>query len=367
MKRTFLPFLVAILFCSLAMRVQAQSDLQTQLQKISGSAGQSYVAPVVNGFGTNLNGGWFHGAPKTSLLGIDIQIGVVVMGTPFKDDEKTFSSTGTFRFNQDQASQIVSQYGNIPAAARPTIIQQISAKDYTVSIAGPTATGTPYDAAHPSHSNQVYVRFPGDAFTVNGTTYQINPVDQGQGIGGIKQLQSLSTLPLAAPQITIGTVYGTQATLRYLPAMSLTNAVGKVKYVGFGIQHNASRWFPGIPVDVSLSYFTQKLTIDPYVEAKGSAFGLTASRQFGLGILNVTPYGGFSIEKSNMAFTYNQTGTFVVNNIAVQNLPINFSVDGANTSRLTIGANFRLLYLNINADYNIGKYKSFTGGLMFII
>ncbi|HTR82687.1 MAG TPA: DUF6588 family protein, partial [Bacteroidota bacterium] len=46
---------------------------------------------------------------------------------------------------------------------------------------------------------------------------------------------------------------------------------------------------------------------------------------------------------------------------------ISFELDGQNSSRLVLGLSLKLLFLNINADYNVSTYNSFTGGLMFII
>ena len=48
-------------------------------------------------------------------------------------------------------------------------------------------------------------------------------------------------------------------------------------------------------------------------------------------------------------------------------LMVNLPLKGDNKSRLTLGLSLKLLFLNINADYNFSTYNSFTGGVMFII
>jgi hypothetical protein len=377
MKRTILATLLVTLVCSLTVFAQDNnggSDLEKQLQKLSGSAGQSYVGPVSNGFGTNLNGGLFHGAPAAKIFGIDIEIGLVAMGTPFKDEAKTFTTEGTFRFDQAQAAQIVNQNPSIPAAARNAVINQIVSQDYKAKIQGPTALGKTFNSDHPSIDNQIYVTFLANDVIVNGTSYHLNQAaPEGLGIGGIDGLNNLSFLPLGAPQVTLGTVYGTQVAIRYLPAMKLPgdagSAIGKVKYSGFGMQHNPGVWLKTpLPVDFAVSFFSQKLTIDPYLEAKGSSYGLTVSKCFSAaGLVSATPYVGFAIEKSSMNFKYQASDSLKVNGITLPPPQVEFSLDGANTSRFTVGASFKLLFININADYNFGKYKSFTGGVMFII
>ena len=82
-------------------------DLQTVLQSLSKDAAIAYVGPTVSALGANLNSGWVHGAPKATIFGIDIEFGFVAMGTFFSDNNKTFSTSGTYRFNRQQADQLV--------------------------------------------------------------------------------------------------------------------------------------------------------------------------------------------------------------------------------------------------------------------
>jgi hypothetical protein len=73
-------------------------------------------------------------------------------------------------------------------------------------------------------------------------------------------------------------------------------------------------------------------------------------------------------EKSTMSFAYD----FMAPNPADQYRPtkvehVTFDLESANKSRLVLGLSFKVLIVNINADYNIGKYNSATAGVMFII
>jgi hypothetical protein len=143
---------------------------------------------------------------------------------------------------------------------------------------------------------------------------------------------------------------------------------GKVRFFGFGIQHNLGMWLP-IPIfDVALSYYSTGLSIkatqngkeQELVKTKASGFGLNVSKQLGFGFLNVTPYAGFGIEKSKTTISYDA----VVNTpVGPTKVPFNVEFDGTNKSRITVGLSIRLLIININADYNIGKTNSATAGL----
>ena len=70
---------------------------------------QHMLGPTVSAFGADLNSGWVHRVPKATIFGIDIELGFVAMGTFFSDNNKTFSTSGTFRFNNRTSSAACSR------------------------------------------------------------------------------------------------------------------------------------------------------------------------------------------------------------------------------------------------------------------
>ena len=46
-----------------------------------------------------------------------------------------------------------------------------------------------------------------------------------------------------------------------------------------------------------------------------------------------------------------------------QTQEIDFEMEGENKNRLTFGLSVRFLLINLNTDYNIGKYNSLRAGL----
>jgi hypothetical protein len=364
----------------LAMPVLAQQsgeeskDLESTLDRLSRDAAKKYVAPVVTGFGTNLNAGWFHRAPMAKMFDFDLEFGVVAMGTLFKDENKTFGTSGVFQFDSSQAYSLT---GNIndpfynsltsvqKAQIRQQLVNQIRGKDYTVTISGPTIIGSDRDS--------IKVGFPGAVMTVTdpfGVQRQITvpstriplPVT---GLLGEAQFMGKNVIPLAAPQLTIGTIAGSQFTFRYLPEYEVSAELGKTKYFGWGIQHNPMVWFDGeFPIDLSAGFFSQKISAGTIFEAKTTAFGFNASKRLGWGALNLTPYVGYMQEKSTMTFTYDYTLDTPTGKIPQK---VVFDLEGENKSRLTIGLSVKILLVNVNADYNIGKYNSYSAGIMIII
>ena len=359
-------FLLLSLCCLLMVSASAYSQsLDSTLQKMAGSAVQGYVGPIVSGFGADLNGGWFHRAPTAELYGFDFELGVVAMGTLFSDANKTIPAGvgGQFTFNAAQSAQIAStipNYNSLRADYQLAIRNKISNTVFTVDLTGPTIIGPKTDTVKVNfHAQPITVNTPGGTQTYNLGAASINT-----GVTGL--LDNVKTVPLAAPQLIIGTIVGTQLTFRYLPNVKLNSDIGELKYFGFGIQHNPGVWFPNpLPLDICASFFTQTLDVGSVLTTKATAFGVNASKRFGPGALNITPYAGFMLESSTMTFNY--TSNLTTPGGGTQQVTVNLPLKGDNKSRLTLGLSLKLLFLNINADYNISTYNSFTGGVMFII
>ncbi|MDD8018076.1 MAG: hypothetical protein PHP42_06860 [Bacteroidota bacterium] len=374
MKKNLLTVLIC--FGLIVSQSNAQ-DMAGTMVKLAGDAAKEYVNPIVTGFGADLNGGWFHKAPASKMLGFDLEFGLVAMGTFPSDAAKKIpdGTSGAFRFSggyysgdfvhnpsgEKSQAEIIAQnipnWNLIPVTNKQDIIDKISAQDFSVGITGGTIVG--------SKTDTIKIVFPGKTidFGPSGTRDIPGSSVAIPDVAGL--LENVSVIPLAAPQLSLGTFVGTQFTFRYLPEVEVSKEVGKFKYFGFGIQHNPGIWFPNpLPVDISASFFTQKLSVGTLFVSKATAFGINVSKTFGPGALNVTPYAGFMLESSTMTFDYTAK---ITNSVGTTDLPIHFELEGANKSRLTLGLSLKLLFLNINADYNLGKNNSATAGLMFII
>jgi hypothetical protein len=335
-------------------------------------AASKYVAPIVSAFGMNLNGGWFHKAPSAKIFGFGIEVGVVGMATFYPEDQKylSFETSGDFQFSASQATDIVAGISLDPALEpfraliENSLIDAITGRGISVGISGATVIGDPEDYIKIAYSAEDIV-IDNPLFGAPGQPATITlPVPSDVitlPIGGFEAISDLSFLPLAAPQLSLGTVLGTRVTFRYLPSITLDEELGKFKYFGFGIQHNPGVLLPTpLPFDIGVGYFTQTLEIGTLFKAKTTAFGINASKKLGVGPISITPYAGFMIEKSNIDITYD----FIVD---TEEIHVAFALEGENRSRITLGLSLRLLMLNFNADYNIGKYNSVTVGVMFII
>ena len=352
MKKIVLGFVVLLIVSGLFA-----GSFEETMDDLSGDAAKCYVSPLVSAFGTNMNGGWFHSVPKKSILGLNVELGIVSMLTPFPDDDKHFSTTGDFYLTREQAEDLIEGVSDIPAV-QDALIDKLLSEKFTVGISGATIIGDEDD-----HVLIDFFEKPIEITTVAGMTdvYTIPQHTIDTGVGG--KLDDMSALPLFAPQLGVGTVFGTRAYLRYLPSVEIED-LGEFSYWGVGLQHNVKAWIPvPMPIDISLAAFTQRLKIGDIVDAKATTVGLNAGKTFGFRFLSVTPYTGLMYEKSTMEFNYDyEIGENPITNESItQN--INFEMDGENEGRLVIGSAFRLGVYYFSADYNIGKYNSITANL----
>jgi hypothetical protein len=346
MARKLLSAFVA-LTCVAALA--AAGDLEATLRKLSEDAGSAYVAPVVSAFGADLNGGWFHESPRPVWWGFDIEVGAVVMGAMFGDTHKDFSVTGSFRLNRDQADQLVTAAGFTGTTA-DSIIDALISQDIIMGISGPTIVG--------SKTDSIKLGFGGGMYNGHIVPSLVLPLP----VVGL--LEDATLFPLAAPQVTVGTVMGTMATIRYYPGQTIKK-IGKVNYFGFSVQHNPVFWIPALrklPVNMSVNFATQTLRVGTLFKCKTTSIGLQASKRLGFYLLNLTPYLGVGYETSSMAVAYqyqiDQPG------LPATTQDVRFTLKGENKTRATVGLNLKILIVNINADYNFGKYNSFTAGAM---
>lgn len=344
--------LIAIIVFPLA--VQAQS-LEETVAKLSTVAAQKYVEPAVTAFGSNLNSGWVNQVPQAKTLGLDLNIKIVGMGTFLNDKAKTFSTDGMFRFTSQQADNILANSHITSSDPNYTAAKQvILSREWNVKFSGPTIIG--------KDSDHLKIYFPGYDNHAGLKIESYNEtVDEVKGL-----LDELPILPMACPQVTIGTVMGTSVSVRYFPSVELDKKLGKLSFGGFGIIHNPAVWFNNpLPVDFGIGYFYQKLKVGDILESDASQYGVFVSKTIGTTIA-LTPYAGFVIEDSKTKVNYDYEYNAVVNG-AVVNVKdkISFELKGENSSAFLIGATIKLAVLNLNVDYKMAKYKTLSAGVSF--
>lgn len=300
MRNRIPGFLVVLLLIAIVPRTGvAQTDLENALSQLTSENGKGYLQPAADLFGANMHSGYFHSA-AIPRMGFTIEFAIIGMGAPVGDDQKSFTMKAPTGFN--------------PATF----------KNATV-FGGEGTTVT--DATIPSLS----YRGPDGVFNV-------------------------SLFPLAVPQLTVGSVLGTQLTLRYIPIPKAGDAIPEGKTYAVGVRHSISQWLAMLPLDVSASFFYNSMKAGDLLDFKGTQFGVEASKNFSVLVV----YGGIAMENSTLKSSYTYTDP-----VSSTDYPVSIELDGENVFRATVGVGLNLGVFKIFADGNFGSVVQFSGGIAF--
>ncbi|MDD5362798.1 MAG: hypothetical protein PHN88_11740 [Ignavibacteria bacterium] len=280
-------------------------DLGGLLTKVGADYAQQYLKPFTTGLGTNLNSGFIGGFNPGGYSKIPVwphfYVGVKFCGVVMQDADKTFDLS----FSTTQNGQTV----NWVVRNAPTVF-------------GSTTPAVAYSANLPMQQTLTM-------------------------IGGVEESKFV---PLFIPQIGIGTIFGTDLTVRALPGFDVGN-YGSFKLLGFGLRHNIGA-YAKMPFDISVQFGYQTFGIkDKYytkfIDANSYFVNLQLSKKLAI----VTLYGGAQYENYSVDVNYNFGG-----------IPISFNQKGDNSFRGILGATLSVGPLNVNADLNYGSKFAFTAG-----
>ena len=289
--------LVLVLLCAVPISAQ----IEDQLSVYTGANATGYLQPFADAFGADLNASLFHSA-EIAKIGFQFKLEFPIMGVIFSDDDRTFKAVTEGDFYPQQRVEV------------PTVVGPGEAKIVT-----------------------------GDG----GTSYAFP--------GGF----DLNSFAIAVPQLRIGSVFGTEAVIRYFSINTGDVELGDLGLFGFGLRHNVSQYFgPVFPVDIAAGFFWQKFHLgenqegENLISVKAFTVGVQASKRFAVFV----PYTGLSYDTSSMDVSY-MSETFG----SEERIEIDF--DATKTAHWTIGMMLDLVYLNVFAEYNIASQSCFSFGL----
>jgi hypothetical protein len=295
---SFRPVLVILLGAALLLsagRARAQSDLENALEQFGVESVTGYIQPMADLFGANMNAGFYHSA-AIPTAGLTLSIELIGMGSVVSDDHKKYTA-------------------NAPAGFSPATFQ--------------TATIFGEKGATISHT--------------------VDPTIKYSGSDGIIDA---SLFPLAVPQLRVGSIYGTELTVRLIGTPSIDNdAFPSTTLFGIGARHSVSQYMPVAPLDIAVGLFYSSFTVGDIIDFKGLSIGAQASKSFSV----LSLYGGVAWEQSTMDLVYTSTVPGVGN--------VNIELDGDNSFRFTVGAGLSIAILHIFADANFGSITNFSGGI----
>ena len=286
--KRIIPALMIAVFFSIPVLSQNVEDFVSRYSKANGIG---YLQPLADVFGANFNTGLFHSA-HIKKMGFQVYLGVVTSTSFIPDKRRTFIATTEGAFTPVKTAEV------------PTIFGAANA----VNVSG--------------NSGTVYVFPAGLNFTM---------------------------FPLAIPQLTVGSVLGTDVTVRYF-GYYINKDLGQLKQFSWGLRHSISQYFKVLPLDLAIGFYKQQFSLGDLVKCNSWYVSAQASKRITL----FTIYGGLGFENSKLDIHYTNQN---------DNTEVDFSLTGSNKIRFTAGVTFNLGPVKLNVDYNLASQSVLCAGL----
>ncbi|HQU73344.1 MAG TPA: hypothetical protein PLG66_13665 [Calditrichia bacterium] len=239
MKKLISAYILGI--CLLALPLQAQSSLESLLERFTGPNGKGYFQPLVTAFGANLNSGWFYTA-KVPVSGLHILFRANGNAAFFSEEQRYFEATTEGLFIPPQ------------------------------KVKTPTIIG------------------PGEGTAVTGEGGAVY-----QFVGGY----DMKSLAAVSPTITIGSLWGTELSIRYF-TLRINDDIGRLKLAGAGIRHTLNAYFPEMPVDLTFGMAFQRFELGDVFATRLYFYHAEVGKSASV----FDFYGGMGIEASSADLTY---------------------------------------------------------------
>jgi hypothetical protein len=282
--------LLALALGALVPSAISAQNVEDVLGRYRGANAQGFLQPLADVLGAALGSGWARSADIQP--GFHLRLSAIAAGSPISSDARTFVGT-------------TEDFDPVTTVEAPTIFGSTE----TVAVSG-----------------------------VGGTTYRF--------AGGIDADMAGTVIP----QLTIGTVAGTEAMVRWF-SVDVGEDFGSVSQLGLGARHDVDQYFrAALPVELAAGIYWQSFDIGDVVEA--STFTAMVHTSWSTSVL--TLFGGLGYETASVDVSYTPEG---------ETTGIDIALDGANTVRATAGVGLQMWLLGIFADYTVASQGAFTLGV----
>ena len=360
-KRTlFITSIVTVLLLSVTF--SSGQTLKEAVEGLSNEVGLAYASSVINPFAANLNSAWINRVPAPEKLGFSISFGIYGMVSPIESGDDTFTKSGSFYLTREQATQIVSDEIS-DVEIRSQIIDELITKQFNLTINGSSITSNINSNIIISTDVEGGLRFKIKDSKIPFPVYVELDATETYEIDIENYLNAFSYLPYGAAQLNLGTIYGTEAMIRFIPAVEVDTEIGSVGMYGLGLLHNPQAYISTeLPVELSVGLMYQNFYTDNNGDISAFSAGLNVRKSFELGWLTIAPFANFMFESAS--FDLKEERSFETN-YGTETFEISLSTEGANSSRFGLGTMFRVGFVDLTFSYNFAKYNSMVGGISF--
>lgn len=296
-RRTILFTALAVV---LALSISAPRPVHAEgvkdaIEELNSDNSKGYLQPLFDCFANDLNSGIYTSA-SIPRVGLRLRLNLVAMGTTIGDKDRLFMGVAPKPYDQTP-TETATVFGGIGA-----------------TVAGPNV----------SYSFQ-----------------------NGQLTGDF--------VPLAVPQVEVGSILGTIARVRYFSAKLPGDAgkeIGKIELVGYGLQHSLSQYLLLCPIDISAGFFYQTFDLGDIMKCKTMNIGIQASKSLAV----LTVFGGANFEKGNMNVSYTYEGEGPSEEIDID-------IKSKTSFRFHVGAGLNIPGIHLSGAVYLGPQTSYAVGL----
>ncbi len=367
MKKQKSCFLYRVFFtlvlgaCALLLTVNSYAQTAEPIEGLGpllSEAATQYLQPVFPALSANFNSGWFSSIPPRKKLAFDIEIGLAAVGTRIGSGAEDFSIPGHYYFSPTMAQEFTESIADQPNI-RSQVVDQLVNTGIAMSMSGGTIIGGNQNVTlhfgdkdeinfvirHPDYPFPVYVNLEAEPFEVEA--------------GGV--LGGWPALPLAFPQIKLGTIMGTQLIFRGVPPIAINDDVGDFSFTGFGLMHNPMVWLPKIlPVQAALGGMWQSISLGDHLDIRTLSFAGMVGYQLGKRWVRLTPQLGFISDRTTMEFNYTESIDVPGGE---EEITLDMSLEQAQSRRTFVGLHLYLVHLNFFARYFMSGETGVAGGI----
>jgi len=353
MKKLLFLSLTIITFNSIQVKAQGIGELIKTGPADATKLLNAYADPLFKGLGTGLNGGWTNTAKTKGLLHFDVRFGV----------------TGVFVPSNDKSFDV-------------------------------TQIGLNANVVMPADASKTIAPTFGGSRNTNGPTMNIYD-EQGNNVGNfVLPSGQMSVIPVPQLQATVGIIGNTDVTLRAIPKFKISNDIGSVSMIGFGIKHNIMQDLVGnmaskvVPFDLAVAAgytrlnYELNLNVQPSNNAQpkdgqqstnfseqkldghfgGFNLQLVASKN----LVFFTPFiaVGYQTAKTNIDLLGNYPINTGINNIVQRqptyttfSNPISVNKNSISSFRTDLGFQLQAGFFKFYASGSLAEYKSVTAGI----
>lgn len=316
-------------------------DISRKLSKdLLGNNSSGFLTPLVTTSNATANSRFFRSAyiPKKSDK-IYFRLGVHGMTGTVRDDQKTFTPTSPVGSKSDELNRASTAFATLSQTKDTTgliygIIRYLFAsglEDPTSGITFPKSSPTVFGNGTGSltlnseyFKKQVQGGDPVLTFAFN----QLSAEQQTLILNTLNSLPKSFPLPTGGnisqvyagvPQLEVGSLFGTELLLRFIPPVQLDKNIGDFSFFGIGLKHSISQYIEDSPLDIAVQGVYQITNIKQIVgvtkaELNADANIYNMNLQFSKKIKNITSwfgdlevFGGYSYEQFNIESSYTYT------------------------------------------------------------